>query len=41
MLWSFVFIAVALAVFELVVVRFGADSRDGDDWLVHRSSQER
>lgn len=41
MLTSLVFIAVVLVVFELAVARFGTDSRDGDDWLVHRSSQER
>jgi hypothetical protein len=41
MLLSLVFVAIALILFELVVVRFGADSRDGDDWLVHRSWQER
>jgi hypothetical protein len=23
--------------FALVGARFGADSRDGDDWMIHRS----
>jgi uncharacterized membrane protein YqhA len=41
MLISLVFVVVALAIFELAVARFGTDSRDGDDWLVHRSWQER
>lgn len=41
MLLSLVFVATVLILFELAVLRFGADSRDGDDWLVHRSGQER
>ena len=41
MLTAFVFIVIALVLFELAVTRFGADSRDGDDWVVHRSWQER
>ena len=26
-----------VALFELVTTRFGADSRDGDDWATHTS----
>ena len=25
-----------LVVFEILALRFGADSRDGDDWTSHR-----
>ncbi|MGH2758293.1 MAG: hypothetical protein ACRDKJ_01895 [Actinomycetota bacterium] len=27
---------VALTAFELLAIRFGADSRDGDDWFFRR-----
>lgn len=35
MLAVFIFLLV-LVLFELVAVRFGVDSRDGDDWFYRR-----
>ncbi len=28
-----------LAAFDIVVLSFGRDSRDGEDWLVHRQQR--
>lgn len=36
MIVGLVIVLMALAVFEIVAVRFGVDSRDGDDWFYRR-----
>jgi hypothetical protein len=34
---EFVLILAIVGLFALLATRFGVDSRDGNDWLIHRS----
>jgi hypothetical protein len=37
MVWSLLIFAIGLVLFDLLASRFGADTRDGQDWSTHDS----
>lgn len=37
MLWSLVIFALGVVGFDFLAARFGANTRDGDDWVTHEA----